>query len=182
MERIAVMPVGVVIERRRTGNGWQRWSWAPAAVIPRAEGDAGWRVLRQGGGHTLFHAGHRTIELHYRETASYLQSLAHERPAVWVALRPVAGAPPDHAFDPFLVTVSPDEAQAYNDGEGIVGSVPMPGFVAAWVSWFVAAHHRDAPFVRHPRKGSGTGAQGAPAAGAAHPLRRPGWRIPGHHG
>lgn len=183
MERLVTMPVGVVVERRATGNMWQEWSWSAAAVIPHAGGNDRWRVLREGGGRTVYHAGHQTLELHFRETEAYLQNLDRENPAVYVVLRPADGAPPDRAVEPFLVTVSPDEAQAYVEGDCILSPVPMPGFVVDWVARFVATHHQAVPFERRPRKASGSGAHEAGPSPGVRPLAGAAWRIPGrNHG
>lgn len=175
------MRVGVVIERRPARSVWQEWSWYPAAVIPAVAGDDSCRPLRFGETGTFFHAGKRTIELHRDETADYKQNLSLEVPVVYVVLRPAEDASAECAVEAFHVTVSPDEAQAYTEGDEAVYPVAMPAFVGDWVARFVEAHHEDMPFERRKRKEGGAGANRTIAADTSPPIARPAWKVPSGH-
>lgn len=182
MERSAAMRIGVVIERRPSGSIWQDWSWYPAAVIPATGDRKPHRTLRSGQGEAFFHGGERTIELHRGETDAYKQNLSLDTPVVYVALRPAADPGAECAVTAFHVTVSPDEAQAYVEGDDAVHPVAMPGFVGEWVARFVEAHHQDTPFERRKRKGGGAGAHGTVPEASAAPIVRPAWKVPSGNG
>ena len=153
-ERMRAMTMGVVVERRDIDHAWQRHRWRPTSVIPGAGPIDDWRVLDRGEGWTQYHAATLELELHRKETEAYRVNLSNEPPLVYVGLRVEETDPdPAHEVEPFLVTVSPYEAQDYLDsGDDIVEGVPMPEGVIAWVQDFVTRHHVDEPFVKRKRK------------------------------
>ena len=54
---------------------------------------------------------------------------------------------------PFLVTVSPHEAEGYTeDSEQIVEGVPMPPEMVTWVKEFIAKYHVEVAFKKRKRK------------------------------
>ncbi len=74
-------------------------------------------------------------------------------PRVFVVLRPDEEDEAGHDVIPFLVTVCPFEAQDYDDtDEEMVGGVPMPDEVIAWVQDFIDEHHVDVPFKKRKRE------------------------------
>lgn len=166
------MSAGVVLERRKIDNPWQDYAWHPVAVIPGAPPVTEWRVLRQGEGWVHYHAGTLEIELYRKETEGYRVNLAQAEPRVFVVLRPDDEDECGHDVIPFLVTVCPFEAQDYDDtDEEMVGGVPMPDEVIAWVRDFIDEHHVDVPFKKRkrepydPRKG---GFARKPGGGGRH--------------
>ncbi|GAB4393882.1 MAG: DUF3305 domain-containing protein [Kiloniellaceae bacterium] len=158
MQKSEVMPLGVVIERRRVDHPWKDYDWRPVEVIPGApalDPSGDWTVLGEGDGWRRFHAGTLTLKLFRSETETYRVNLAQEAPRVFIVLRSSDDAEVEHEHIPFLVTVDPFEAQHYLDsGEEIVEVVPMPPEVLALVSDFIAEHHREEVFVKRKRKGS----------------------------
>lgn len=151
------LPVGIVVERRRSDHPWIDHTWRAVAVIPGAgelnpRGE--WKELETGEDFVRFHAGTLDIELFRKETEAYRVNLTQEPPRVFVVLRKVSEA--DEAAQelyPILATVSPYEAQDYLDsGEEIVDSVAMPDALIAFVSQFVGEHHVDEPFYKRKRK------------------------------
>jgi len=145
------MPLGVVVERRAIDNPWQRWTWLPVAVIPGAPPVREWRILREGDDFVQYHAATLPLVLHPKETAAYRQNLSQRRPAIYVGLRALEAGP--HEVSPFLVTASPDEAQAYLDGgEDIIEGVAVPDVLAAWIADFIERHHVEEPFVKRRRR------------------------------
>jgi hypothetical protein len=153
------MPLGVVVERRRSTSPWQDWVWRPVAVIPGAPpvGPEGRELLR-GEEALRYHAATLPLQLHRTDTAAYLTNLTGRLPVVYVVLRKATdgGA---HAYRPFLVTVSPFEAGDYlESGEDIVEGVPMSEGLIAWVQAFVDRHHVEQPFVKRKRKRDGAAA------------------------
>jgi hypothetical protein len=161
--------IGVVVERRATNHPWQQWSWLPVAVLAGAPAGASWRELREGPGWIQYHAATLPLELHRKETAGYRLNLSQEPPRVYVVMR--RGDNDDFPYQPFLVTASPHEAEAYlASGEEIVEGVSMPDSLIALLQDFVDHHHVEEPFVKRSRRRSD--ADAAERMGMATP--RPG--------
>lgn len=157
MEKNETMPLGVVIERRRSDHPWIDYTWRPVEVIPGApplDPHGPWTLLGEGDGWIRFHAGTLTLNLYRSETETYRINLSQEAPRVFVVLRGSDDCAVDHEMIPFIVTADPFEAQHYLDsGEDMVEVVPMPPEVLALVSDFVAEHHVEEVFVKRQRKG-----------------------------
>lgn len=167
-ERSAVMQLGVVLERRRIRHPWQEWRWQAISVIAFAPEIEAPRLLiaDEAAGMTAWHANTLPLEVHRSETASYKYNLSGEQPQVYVVLRPGDG--PEFPLWPWVLTVSPFEAEAYAaGGENRVDAVAMPEPVIAWLKAFVDRHHVDEPFYKRRRTGldQRAGKLGAAAAG-----------------
>ncbi len=151
-ERTAEIPVGVVIRKQPGVTRWARWIWRPVAVLPGAA-PADWHELRREGEAVEYHAATVDLEVHRADTEGYKVALSREPPSVYVILRPVEDPDSEHPVEVFRVTASAFEAQDYLDsGEEIVEPVPMPPALIAWLSDFVARHHKDEPFVKRKRR------------------------------
>ena len=149
VHRHAEMTVGVVLRRKPGVTRWAKWAWSATAVIPNA-GPGGFRVLRQDGDVTEYHAATLPLELHGAETEAYLHGLSAQVPCVYVILRESddVGRP----LDVDLVTASPYEAQDYADtGDDSVEKVAMPPGLIAWLQAFVEKHHKDEEFRKRRR-------------------------------
>jgi len=150
------LPLGIVVERRDLDNRWKPHSWLPVAVIagaPPMDPAGPWRELRAGEGWAQFHAGTLPLDLFPKETEGYGVNLSQRPPCLFVVLRASEDPAVDHDVVPFLVTVSPFEAQDYLDsGEDIVEPVSMPPAVAAFVQEFVNEHHVETSFKKRKRK------------------------------
>lgn len=154
MPAAAVMPLGVIVERREIDNPWQDHAWAPVDVIPGAPQPEGWQVIDRGEGWVRYHAATLPLELFRGETEAYRVNLSDAMPSVYVHLRSTMhDDEPEHEIAPSLVTVSPFEAQDYlNIGEDIVERVAMPDGLIAWVQAFVDEHHVEEPFEKRRRE------------------------------
>ncbi len=152
----AVLPVGVVVERRQTSHPWQEHAWRPVAVIAGAakldpKGD--WVTLGEGPSWTRFHAGTLSLSFFRRETEGYKVNLSQQQPRVFVVMRTGYDMGCAHETLPFHVTVCPYEAQDYLDsGDELVEAVPMPQGLIALVQDYVDRHHKDEPFYKRKRK------------------------------
>lgn len=164
--------VGVVVERRATNHPWQQWSWLPVAVLAGAPAGANWRVLREGSGWVQYHAATLPLDLHRKETIGYRLNLSQESPRVYVVMRPSDND--DFPYQPFLVTASPHEAEAYlASGEEIVEGVSMPDSLIALLQDFVDHHHVEEPFVKRSRRRSDADATERRGAPPPRPGREP---------
>ncbi len=157
------LPLGVVLERRRSDNPWQDYAWRPVAVIPGAapcDPCGQWTVLAAGEGWTHYHAGTLTLELFRKETEGYKVNLSQQPPCIFVGLRSGEDADCDHDLVPFLVTACPYEPQDYLDsGDDLVEAVAMPEGVVAFVQAYIETHHVDEPFHKRKRKRHESGDQ-----------------------
>jgi len=107
-----------------------------------------WSVLSSEGGTTLYYAGSAIIDLFSSETANYRDNLADGEPRVWVALRHQGGG---DELELTKVTADPTEGEAlFESGSEVIGTVPMPPDIAAWIAAFVDAFHVERVF--HKRK------------------------------
>ncbi len=146
------MNVGIVLERRDSDHPWETHVWHAVAVLAGADQTVPWTEIDQGEGWVRYHGGSLPIELFRNETEGYKYNLSMEHPSVFVVLRE-AELEEEHDVFPFMVTVSPYEAQDYMDADvDQVYAVAMPDVVAAWVAEFVETHHVDEPFKKRKRK------------------------------
>jgi hypothetical protein len=173
MERSARMPLGVVVERRKSGSRWQEWLWRPVGVIVGAPPlGREWRELVRDETSTHYHAANLPLELHRAETEAYLLNLSQTPPRIYVVLRPVP-EPAPQPYRALLITASPVEAEGYlGSGDDIVDGVAMPAPVIAWLKEFVERHHVERPFVKRRRK-RGADAAGDQPEAARLPAERP---------
>ncbi len=145
----ATMPLGIVMRRTPGVTRWAAWAWRAVAVLPGA-GPAAWRVLREEGDVTEYHAATMTLELHGAETESYLHGLSAQVPSVYAVFRKTGSG--ECPLEAVLVTASPYEAQDYEDnGEDIVEKIPMPEGLIAWVRDFAHAYHTEEEFKKRRR-------------------------------
>lgn len=150
-ERTAEIPVGVVIRKQPGVTRWAKWVWRVVGVLPGAP-PADWRELRREGEAVEYHAATVTLEVHRAETEGYKVALSNEPPCLYVVLRPAQEAVAGQPLEVFAVTASAYDAERYLDsGEDIVEAVPMPPAVIAWLSEFVARHHKERRFVKRKR-------------------------------
>ena len=100
------MPLGVVLERRESGNQWVDYDWSVASVLPGAAEIDEWVELRKGDDWVQYHAGTLPLEIFRTETEGYKYNLTLEQPSVYIVLRE-AEEEDEQDIVPFLVTVCP---------------------------------------------------------------------------
>jgi hypothetical protein len=145
------VPVGVVLRRRPGVTRWAKWSWSAVAVLPNA-GPGGFRVLRQDGDITDFHAATVPMELHHTETEGYRTSLMMKPPSVFVVLDKGPNAGNEHGLAVHAVTASAALGLDWQDSdEMIVEPVAMPDVLVELVRDFCEAHFKDTPFIKRKR-------------------------------
>ncbi|WP_024574094.1 MULTISPECIES: DUF3305 domain-containing protein [unclassified Afipia] len=140
--------VGVVLRRRVIENPWIDHMWSPVTILENVPATAPWTVLSQEEGATLYYAGAAFIDLFSAETTNYRDNLADGSPRIWVALRRQDGGP---ELELTKVTADPTEGEAmFESGTDVIGTVPMPPEIAAWIAAFVDEFHVEQVF--HKRK------------------------------
>jgi hypothetical protein len=143
------IPVGVVVERRKSSSPWTEAVWRPAAILFGSPDTAPWTPLARGPEIATFYAGAAEIELYRSETPNYRDNLASGAPLIWVAIQATGDEP---AYEIACVTVDPAEGEALTEpGQAIVEAVAMPEPVREAVAAFVAAHHVERPFQKRAR-------------------------------
>jgi Protein of unknown function (DUF3305) len=152
-ERMASLPVGVIVEWRALDNPWQDHQWIPVEVVPGAGAVPEWLEIGRGDGWVRYLIGTAPLELHRAETEAYKVNLSNDPPQVHILLRSDEEDDAPHEIKLFLVTASPYEAQDYLDTEdNMLLSVAMPDDVIAWVQAFIDKHHVDEPFYKRKRE------------------------------
>jgi hypothetical protein len=140
--------VGVVVRRSAVDNPWIDHMWSPVMLLDEAPATAPWSLLSSEGGTALYYAGSAIIDLFSADTANYRDNLIDGEPRVWVALRQQGGGA---ELELTKVTADPTEGEAlFESGSDVMGTVPMPPSIAAWVAAFVDEFHVERVF--HKRK------------------------------
>lgn len=153
MKSSIAVPVGVVIAREKINHPWQEYIWRPVGVLLNPPELSGWRELRRDARSVHYHAATLPLELHRKETAAYNVNLETGAPAIYIVTRNDPAASSEWPVKVHLVTASPHDAQAYNEAEtDSIGQVPMPGPLVELLREFVAAHHKEEPFVKRKRQ------------------------------
>lgn len=156
--RTEVVPLGVVLERRRSQHPWQSHTWRAVDLLvgaPQRDPRGEWLTLREEGEGeaTLFHAGTLPLELFRKDTPELKMNLEQREPLIYVVLRKGVDAGSRHPVVPLLVTANVMEAELYSvSGDEQVEGVPMPAPVKALVQAFVDQHHVEVPFYKRKRK------------------------------
>jgi hypothetical protein len=141
--------VGVVVRRRAIDNPWIDHTWSPVMLLDEAPATPAWSVLSNEGGTTLYYAGSAIIDLFSADTANYRDNLMDGEPRVWVALRLQGGGA---ELELAKVTADPTEGEAlFESGIEVIGTVPMPPEIAAWVAAFVDQFHVEHTFQKRKR-------------------------------
>lgn len=141
--------VGVVVRRRAIDNPWIDHLWSPVMLLDEVPATPPWSVLSNEGGTTLYYAGSASIDLFGTDTANYRDNLMDGEPRVWVALRQQGGG---LELELTRVTADPTEGEAlFESGADVIGTVPMPPEVAAWVAAFVDEFHVERVFQKRKR-------------------------------
>jgi len=152
MEKTQVLPVGIIVERRKIDHAWTDWSWKVIDIVVAPPPMADWTVLRSGEDWTWFHAATGIIELHAKEAEAYVFNMKSRKPAIYVVLSDDEDVEAEISMHVHLVTASPYEAQDYLDsGEDMVESMEMPPEVVAWIDEFIAEHYVEEPFIKRQR-------------------------------
>jgi len=143
------IPVGVVVERRKTASPWAEVVWRPVALLGGVPDAAAWTLLTTDRETATFYAGAAEIELYRSEADNYRRNLESAAPAVWVALHETGGNPP---YAVAAVTVDPAEGEGLTEpGQGIVEAVAMPEPLRHTIAAFVAEHHVERVFEKRKR-------------------------------
>jgi hypothetical protein len=149
--------VGVVFVRRAVDNPWVDHLWSPHGVLFPAPPVEPGTILLENEREKLVYAGPACVELFASDTANYRDNLIDGTPQLWVAARwGEDGAPTAPR-----ATADPTEGGAwFESGADVIGAVPMPADIAAWIAEFVDRFHVERVFLKRQRDRSERGERG----------------------
>ncbi len=142
-------PVAVVMERRPSSSPWQEESWEAVGITAGdavATGDGRMVKIHEDGNLVRFLHGGFELRLYDDECESYYHNLMTPHPRAYVVARPDEEEVPQ----PFLVSLSFDEAHAYLEAGEVVYAVDIPPEIYRWCEAFVLARYR--PERKYKRK------------------------------
>jgi hypothetical protein len=133
------LPVSVILERRPAVSQWVDHVWTAAGVTVGQHTDN--RVpelLRDDHSVSLYRVGGLHVSLHTDECESYYYNLVSDTPRAYVVART---GEDDGRPEPFLVSMSFDEAHAYLEGDDDIYAVDIPGELYRWTEAYVIANY-----------------------------------------
>lgn len=161
------MPVGIILERRPSSSRWQDFSWEVTGVVPGEHGEhSGLSLIQeQEGCNRYLYAGLK-VKLFEDECESYYHNMKSPKPGCFVVARKEdddLDSPPE----PFLISLSFDEAHAYLEGDDLVYAVDVPPALYRWTEAYVIEHYVAEKRKKRKRKDWKAGPEGdAPAGGS----------------
>jgi Protein of unknown function (DUF3305) len=165
-----LIPVGVVVERRRATSPWTEAVWRPVGALAGLPEAAPWTVLSRDADVVTYYAGPAELALHRADVDNYGHNLSTESPSIWVALHESGGEPP---YTVGGVTADPAEAEGWTEaGQAIVEAVAMPLAVIDEVARFVVEQPARPAFVKRQRERAHPEALARRMPGAARPDER----------
>lgn len=150
VEPLARIPVGVVVERRKSKSAWVDFVWRPVGVLAGVPEAKPWTLLDGDAERSTYYVGSAEVGLYRSDCGSYRDNLATEEPKLWAALRPTGTDPP---FAIVTVTADPGEGEALaTSGTDLIEALPMPAPVCAAIAAFVSEHYVEGgAFVKRQR-------------------------------
>lgn len=133
--------IAVLMQRSPSRSPWQEEQWDAVGVAASpwdASAPPGTVTLvhEQGGIRQYLHSGFR-LRLHADECESYYHNLRAPTPRCFI----IAGEDAEGRPEPFLVSLSFDEANAYQEGDKTVYAVDMPPELYRWCELYVLNHY-----------------------------------------
>jgi hypothetical protein len=146
------IPLGIIVEKRKSTHPWADWIWRPIAVFMNAGEVSSWQELMRGEDYIRYHAATLPLTLHRKETEALRLNLMLDVPELYVVLQENEDQMSEFPYVPHIVTASSYHAQDFHDaGDQIVEKVAMPEGVAALIQAFVEEHHVDEVFIKRRR-------------------------------
>ncbi|MCU7906541.1 MAG: DUF3305 domain-containing protein [Candidatus Thiodiazotropha sp. (ex Epidulcina cf. delphinae)] len=142
--------VSVIMQQSPSDSIWLDECWEAVGIFATADAHQNAAqevelIHQEGAVRRYLHPGF-TLRLHEDECESYYHNLISPQPRCYV----VANQDDQGRPEPFLVSLSFDEAHAYLEGDETVYAVPVPAELYRWTEAFVLA--RYVPQKRTKRK------------------------------
>lgn len=153
MERTLCIPLGLIVERRRLENIWQRYAWRPSGVLLGTARLRTGTLLRGSAQTAYYYAGVGTLSLYPTDVSSYRVNLAQHPPRLYVVLSAREYVRDDEPPRLHLVTAAADEAQSYLDRDpGLVDGIAMPSPLRDLIAAYVDEYDRTGADGPHERR------------------------------
>ncbi|GGB42107.1 hypothetical protein GCM10011316_12550 [Roseibium aquae] len=150
MKSEILMPVGILIERRKSTHPWADYTWKGLGVVPNALPTGGWQIAVQGDMATQFLYASVNLVLHRRMGEAYDANVETGSPALWIMLDDADTQPVPYRVHG--VTADPYEAQGRLDSaEGLVERVDMPPEILAWAVDYIKQMPDPGAFLKRKR-------------------------------
>ncbi len=146
------VPLGIVVEKRKSTHPWGDWIWKPVAVFMNAAEGVTWVELMRGEDYVRYHAATLPLTLHRKDTEALRFNLMLDEPELYVVLEESGDPDSDFPYEPHAVTASSYKSQDFNDaGDDIIEKVAMPEGIAVLIQAFVEEHHVEEEFKKRRR-------------------------------
>ena len=131
-------PVSVILERRPAKSRWVEHVWKAAGITVgrHTEGDP--QLVKEADETVYYLVGGLEVALHVDECESYYHNLVSDTPRAYVVAHLEADDPTPQ---PFLISMSFDEAHAYLEGDDEIYAVDVPPELYRWTEAFVIANY-----------------------------------------
>ncbi len=145
-------PVAVVMRRQPSANRWISHGWTAVGVVVSDRDDIGGvrgeRISEQPDGSEDYLWGGLTLRLFKDQAESYYHNLMAPHPSLYVVLRDDPRGWPE----PFLVSASFDEANAYVEADADAQPVALPPELHQAIERFVLRHYMPEPRRKRKRR------------------------------
>ncbi|TDJ25877.1 MAG: DUF3305 domain-containing protein [Gammaproteobacteria bacterium] len=134
------LPISVIMEKRPSDHAWVNFTYQAIGVVVDAQqqGSQVKKIHEQDGVEQYLFPG-LSVRLHVDECESYYHNLMSPKPGCYI----IASEPEtlDEMPEPYLVSLSFDEAHAYLEGDAEVYAVEIPAELYRWTEAFILMHY-----------------------------------------
>jgi hypothetical protein len=138
------MPVSVIMEKRPCDHAWADYSFKAVGVVTgdQSPDRQRRRILQQDGVEQYLYSG-LSVQLHEDECESYYHNLMSPQPGCYIVAgeAEAEGEADNEVPEPYLVSLSFDEAHAYLEGDEQVYAVEIPPELYQWTEAFILTHY-----------------------------------------
>ncbi|MCU7875115.1 MAG: DUF3305 domain-containing protein [Candidatus Thiodiazotropha sp. (ex Lucinoma borealis)] len=140
-ENPSAFSVSVIMQKSPSESTWLDDCWEAVGILASADvnrrvNQAVQLIHQEGAVYRYLYPGF-TLRLHVDECESYYYNLVSSQPRCYV----VANQDDKGRPEPFLISLSFDEAHAYLEGDETVYAVPVPAELYRWTEAFLLAHY-----------------------------------------
>nr|CAA6830089.1 MAG: Unknown protein [uncultured Thiotrichaceae bacterium] len=127
-------PVSVIMEKRPPANKWADAYWKAIGLIVGEQESSELKLLQEQGDVQQYLVPNLQIQLYKDQCESYYHNMKSPKPSCYI----IANRPENAMPEPFLVSMSFDEAHAYLEGgDEEVYSVAIPPELYLWAEAYV---------------------------------------------
>jgi len=145
-------PVSVMMESSPSTSPWLDVSWDAVGLcaITLADQSSAVKHMAQGDKEQFIYSN-LTLRLFLDECESYYHNLMSPQPSCFVVAREDEENNSTQPI-PFLITMSFDEAHAYQEGDDLVYAVPIPAEIYPWIEAYIVDNYSAEKRKKRKRK------------------------------